>query len=1009
MRSHKHSLFLLIFILILGGIGSYFLVSASLYPYVNFPRVRVVLDVGDRPAHLTSIQVTWPVEEAVRSIPGVVDVRSTTSRGTAEVNVKFQWGLDMVSAMLQVESAINLLTNLPPETKFDVRRMDPTVFPVIAYSMTSDVYSQTELYNRAFYDLKPLLSTINGVAKVNIIGGDLEEYRVTLNLSQLNAYGLSITDVASALSVENILTSVGRIEDYYKLYLITSDTRFENISEILNTILRSGEDGTILIEDVATVDKSVVPHWTRVTSDGKDAVIFQIYQQPGKNTLQIDKDVKAKISQLSPKLSQGIHYSKWYDQSDLILNSLSSVRDAILIGIFLSTAILYLFLRNLKITLLSMISLPTVFSITIIIIYFMGFSFNIMTLGGLAAAVGLILDDTIVMVEHIIRRLREEPSSHKGKVIQAAGQFTKPLGGSSISTIIIFIPLAFFSGITGSFFKYLSITMGLCLIFSFLIAWLVIPILSEMFLNENDAKQKQMGRIMTWMHHAFEKTMDVFFRYPWLILAIIVPLLLSAYFCYRNIGSGFMPQIDEGGFIIDYVAPSGTSLTETDRMMRQIEKMLESNPSVRTYSRRTGLQLGGGITEANQGDFFVRLKSYPRPPIENIMESTRLEIQRSIPNLQIELSQLMEDLIGDLTAVPQPIEIKLFSNNEELLKTVAPKVAEKIGKIPGVVDVKNGIVFAGDAWDIKVDRVKASLEGMDPESVTNILKGYLSGTVTTKIQKGPKMIGVRVWIPDSDRSNEDKIKNLLIRAPDGHLFPLKRIATINFVTGQAQITRENFKEMVAVTGRISGTDMGTALSQVKKILNTQGFLPEDLYYNLGGLYAEQKAAFKVLLIVFMAAVLLVALLLLYMYESFTVIIVSLFTTLLAVAAVFIGLWLFSTELNISSMMGLTMIVGISTKMSIFYFSEYFDLEKEFSSEEVNRSARILAGKNRMRPIAMTASATILALLPLAIFQGFQQPLAIAVISGLFADFFLILTIVPVLFGLLNKFGRYILK
>ena len=543
--------------------------------------------------------------------------------------------------------------------------------------------------------------------------------------------------------------------------------------------------------------------------------------------------------------------------------------------------------------------------------------------------------------------------------------------------------------------------MGISLIFSFFIAWLVIPILADYFLNEKDANQKEESRFTGCIHRAFEKIMYLLFQLPWLLLIAIIPLIVIVYFCYQNVGSGFMPKMDEGGFIIDYRAPPGTSLTETDRLLRQVETILQSNHAIHTYSRRTGLQLGGSISEANQGDFFVRLKPYPRETIEKIMEDVRLKISESIPILQIEISQLMEDLIGDLTDAPQPIEIKLFSNQANLLLTYAPKVADAIKKIPGVVDVKNGIVLAGDAWDIKVDRIKSSLEGMDPESVTQLLKNFLTGVVTTQIQQGQKMVDVRVWIPENIRSNEEDIKNLLLRAPDGHLFPLKRIAKIKPIIGQTQVIRDNLKQMAAVTGRINGRDMGSVINDIQRTLEQPGMFPNEVYFTLGGLYAEQQAAFKILIIILIAAVMLVSLLLLFLYESFAVVFASLITTMLAGSAVFIGLWVTSTELNISSLMGLTMIVGIATKMSIFYFSEYFDLPKNLNEYE----AFITAGKNRMRPIAMTTFATILALLPLAISLGMQQPLAIAIISGLIVELPLVLTVLPVMLCIFNKMSK----
>jgi CzcA family heavy metal efflux pump len=1002
MQSHRRSILFLLAVLVLGGIVSSLKLPVSLFPNVDFPRIRVDLDSGDRPAERMAIEVTWPIEEAVRAVPGVVNVRSTTSRGSAEISINFQWGQNMVEAMLQVESAINeVMSSLPGGTTFTVRRMDPTVFPVLAYSLTSDTHSLVELRDIALYQLRPFLSTVKGVAKVDVLGGSQEEYRVTVDPAKLASYGLSLSDIAQALSASNVISAVGRLEDNYKLYLVMSDTRFKNLKEIDKTVLRSGKSGLVHLEDVAVVSLEKAPQWTRVTADGHDAVIFQIYQQLGGNTVEIARELKAKLAGFLTQLPAGVKIADWYDQSQLILSSAKSVRDAIIIGVILSALILLLFLRNLKITMIAIISVPGVLSATVLLLFVLHQSFNIMTLGGMAAAVGLIIDDTIVMLEQIIRRLRGSAGDHYRKVMHAASEFTKPLSGSSFCTIIIFAPLAFLSGVTGAFFKALSLTMASSLLISYFFAWLAVPLLADHLLSQKDADQKEGGFITEKVHNTYEGIMNRFLARPWLILLPIIPLVLLGWLSYSHLGSGFMPKMDEGGFIIDYRSAPGTSLSETDRLLRQVEDILKKTPEVETYSRRTGLQLGGGVTEANQGDFFVRLKPFPRRPIEAVMDDVRKQVERYVPGLQVEMAQLMEDLIGDLTAVPQPIEIKLYSDDGKLLGELGPRVADLISKIPGVVDVNDGIVFAGDALDIAVDRVKAALDGVDPESVSKMLGGMLSGLVTTQVEKGPKMVGVRVWVPKDIRATERDLEHLRLRAPDGHLLPLNRIATIKAITGQEQITRDDLKRMIAVTGRISGRDMGSVIRSVKAVLSRPGLIPNGVYYSLGGLYKQQQIAFAGLIAVFAGAVALVFLLLLFLYESFRVSAVIMLTTLLSLVAVFIGLWLTGTEMNISSMMGMTMIVGIATEVAIFYVSEYYVLAGDFE----RREALKIAGKTRMRPIAMTILAAILALLPLALGIGqgaaMQQPLAVAIISGLIVQLPLVLIVMPVIFYVLR--------
>lgn len=1002
-QSHARSIVFLIAVLAIGGAVSAWQLPVALFPHVDFPRIRVSVDAGDRPAERMAVEVTYPVEEALRAIPGVRHIRSTTSRGSNEISVNFDWGEDMVQALLQAQSEVNrILPTLPAGTTFEVERMDPTVFPVVAYSLTSDTRSLVELRDLALYQLRPMLTTINGVAKIGVQGGDVEEYRVIVDPAKLQSFDMTIGDVATALSASNVLTAVGRMEDHDKLYLIVSDTRFKSLAEISQTILRSGANGVVRVEDVAEVRDEVEPQFSRVTADGHDAILFQIYQQPGANTVQIAADAKKKLDEIRAKLPSGVKIAQWYDQSNLIVASASSVRDAVLIGAALAALILFFFLRNWKITFIALLALPAALAATVLLLKMLGMSFNIMTLGGMAAAVGLIIDDSIVMVEHIIRRLRGGAGHAHERIMRATTEFTKPLAGSSASTIIIFLPLAFLSGVTGAFFKALSLTMAASLAISFLIAWLAVPILSGKLLGQKDADQEEGGGITRRVHHGYEWLMRKVLACPWLIALFIVPLLGAGWVAYTQVGSGFMPTMDEGGFILDYVAPPGTSLTETDRMLRQIEDILQKTPEVSTYSRRTGLQLGGGLTEANTGDFFVRLKPLPRRPIEDVMDDVRQQVEENVPGLEIELMQLMEDLIGDLTAVPQPIEIKLFSDDEKLLLETAPKVADAIGRIHGVVEVKDGIVESGDALVIEVDRVKAALEGMDSGDITDLLDDYLSGNVTTEVQRGPKLVGVRVWIPKSDRRTERDLRDVQLRAPDGHLVPLSRVATIRTVVGQPEIDREDLERMAAVTARITGRDLGSTVSDVKHLLDTGNLLPPGVIYRLGGLYQQQRIAFHGLLVVIIAAVVLVFVLLLFLYESFRVAFAMLATPLLAIPAVFIGLWVTGTELNITAIMGMTMIVGIVGEVAIFYFSEVRELdEEEQDSTFAERLA--LAGKNRMRPIAMTTFAAILALSPLALGLGqgsaMQQPLAIAIIAGLIAQLPLTLIGLPALLAL----------
>jgi len=1008
LHAHRRSILFFLALVTLVGALATFELPVSLFPTVAFPRVALSVDAGDRPANQMALQITKPVEEAVRSIPGVVGVRSSTSRGSADVSISFAWGTDMVAATLQVNASLaQIQTVLPTGTRITSRRMDPTVFPILAYSLTSGVVTPTALRDLATYELSPLLSSIAGVATVQVQGGATDEVRVTADPRRLQGFGLSMDDISKALVNANVLAAAGKLEDHYKLYLVLTDTSFAGPEQVRQTVVTSGANGIVRVGDLAEVARAPRPEWQRVTADGKDAVLLSIRQQPGSNSVQIAADVTAALVSYANKLPRGVHIANWYDQSQLVTAAASSVRDAILIGVALAAIVLLVFLRSLRITVIAVVVVPAVLAITVVLLYLLGMSFNIMTLGGMAAAVGLIIDDAIVMIEHIERRLAEARDLHtRGDVVErighAAVEFLRPLAGSSAATLVIFAPLALLSGVTGAFFKALSLTMAAALAISFIVTWLAVPLLAQYMLKHNATPIKQ-DRVTRRFRVGYRRWLPAVIARPWPVLLAAVLLIGAGGFAFQKVGSGFMPSMDEGGFILDFRTPPGTALTETDRVARQVEDILVAIPDVQTYSRRTAAGLGGGLNEANQGDFFVRLRDGPRRSVQEVMQDVRTRVEQQVPGISIELAQLMEDLIGDLTAVPQPVEVKLFGPNEAALHQAALQVAAAIAKVPGLVEIRNGINPAGDAINVKVDGIKAAAEGLDPDQVNRALQTYLSGAIVTSFAQASKMVDVRLWTPPAQRLTDSQLADFALRAPDGHMVPLGRIASFETQTGQPQITRENLKPMIAVTGRIEGRDLGSVIVDVKQTLAAPGVLPASVSFELGGLYQQQQVAFKGLMQVFAAAAALVFLLLLFIYESFKLALSILATSLVSVSAVFIGLWLTGTELNISAMMGMTMVIGIVTEVGIFYFSE--QQERLRAGASLARSL-VAAGQFRARPIAMTTLAAILTLLPLALAIGagseMQQPLAIAIISGLAVQLPLVLFFMPALYSLMQS-------
>lgn len=994
ISKHARSIWLAVILLALAGVVSATRVPVGLFPNIDYPRVVVSVDAGDRDAAQMEAEITRPIEIGLRAVPGVTNVRSVTSRGSAEVALNFQWGDDMVAAAQSTQGALaTLLPTLPPGTSFNVRRSDPTIFPVTGFALTSDSLSPEAL--RAIADLKilPALTSVEGVAGVDILGSSPREFAVDVDPARLQSLGISLTDVVTALGKANMVRGLGKIEDRHRLYLVLIENRVANADDLgaIPVKAAAGGAGVVTLGQIATISPSTAPAFNRVTSDGKQAVLVNVRQALKGDTVAIVKAVDARIAELH--LPPSVKVTTFYDQSELVVGAANAVRDAILMGALLAGIVLFVFLRSGRLMVITGLMLPAVLAATCLLLFAFGMSFNMMTLGGMAAAVGLVVDDAVVMLEHMMRRMQEQRLAEPGSLLSAAAEMGMPLLGSTTATIVVFLPLAFISGVTGGFFKALAITMVAALVISLLFARFVIPLVAAYWLREKDAESAdRANKILDPLLDRYGRASTRAFGRPALLAVVVAALLaVSGYMAWRNVPSGFMPKMDEGGFVIDYKAQSGASLEDTDALLQRVETIIRATPEVASYSRRTGLQLGGGLTEAGEGDYFIRLKGGSRRNIEAVMTDMREKIAAQVPGLEVELIQLMEDLIGDLTAVPQPIEVKLFGDDPAALETAAKAIGDRIGKISGVVEVIDGLRVAGDAISIAVDPGAAAQYGLDPNSIASQLETAVGGTPATQVRIGAQLIGVRVRAPQDLRSDVAQIENLPLVAPDGSSIRLAAVATVSTQGGQKQLTRENLAPYIAVTARLEGRDLGSAMTEIKSAVGRLK-LPASVRVDYGGLYAEQQKSFADLSLVFGAALLLSALLITLLFERAGWTVAAIATVLLTAAAVMIGLWIMGIELNISALMGLTMVVGMVAELVIFFLAE-IDRDSPMTAATL-----LEAGKKRLRPILMSALIAVLTLAPLALGisrgAGLQQPLATAIIFGLIAAVPLVLFFLP---------------
>ena len=1007
IEHHRRSLLFVAFALALAGIFAGITLPVGLFPVTSFPRIRVEVSVGSMPAKQMLIDVTEPLEALARAVPGAVDVTSTTSRGSAEIFVDFPWGADMNQAVLRVDSAFaQKLPDLPPGTSYDIIQMSPNVImPFVSYALMSDTVSPAELRRLAQYQIVPLLTGIPGVRRVGVLGGQTPEVQVHVNPHKLQAYGLTLADVAKAISETNAVTAVGRLEDNDLLYLAINNNAFTSLKSVRDVALHTGTDGIVRLSEIAEVDMGAVPQWLLVDNNGKPAVTFDVFQQDSADSLSLAQEVSQRLDTFMKTQPKSIQLYKWYDQTQLVRSSIAALEEAILIGLVFAAVVILAFLRNWRVTAVAMLVVPLSVLITVLLLSVLGMTFNIMTLGGIAAAIGLLIDDVIVMIEHIARRAGApgQQDAHRA-VLPAAQEFFSPLLGSSLATIIIFIPLAFLSGVTGAFFKFLSLTMASALIISYLLTALTVPLLARSIVDFDKWQDPDHGRV-SWRRRVHGRLMRTLFDHPALILIGVVVLAGAGYVAYGHVGTGFLPRMDEGGFVLDYQSAPGTSLAETNRELNQVEAILKKDPNVATYSRRTGAGLGGDLIETYQGDFFVRLiDPSKRPTIWMAMDEITKKVTDQVPGLSFDTHQLMSDMIGDMVGRRQPVVISLSAKNPDILGGVASKVAAAIAKVPGIepASVNNGVVPAGDALEIRVDPATAAMLGLTPTDVKDQVYHYLSGAVVTRYLGNVQDVGVRLWLePSRSKIYRSQLGDLPIKSPNGHVFPLGMVAQIKFVSGQPQLTRDNLQQIVAVTAEIGGGhDLGSTIAAVQKVLEKPGLIPAGVNYTFGGAYKQQQLAVQGMIKVFAAAAIAEIILLLFLYERFWIPIIIIGSSLISTAAVFIGLWLTGVELNITAMMGMVMIVGIATEMAIFLVSEYQALAQTLPPRE----ALFEAALNRLRPITMSTVAMILALIPLgAAISGsgdqMLQPLAIAIIAGVTVQLPLVLLAMPVLIGL----------
>ncbi|HEX4494664.1 MAG TPA: efflux RND transporter permease subunit [Thermoanaerobaculia bacterium] len=991
--------------LLLAGAGALVLptLSSDIYPPLQFARLVVIAHSGSLPARAMMTSVTRPLEQAAMEVPGIRRVRSRTFRGSTEISAQFDPATDMAGALQNLQNRVaEARSDLPAETELTVERLTVSAFPMLSLNVTGGL-PIPDLYDYSFLVIRPALARVPGVGRIEVAASDTREIEVVADPGRLLASGLTVGDVVAALRAANRLAPVGRYAAAGLEHLVLASGLWSSAGEIARTPVAVRNGATIRVADVAQVFPGSPDRTALVTGNGHDAAVVSVSQQPGASILGVKAGIEATLNDLAHSLPSGLRLSKVYDLAEFVATAIANVRDAILIGGALAVIVLLLFLRDWRVTLIAAIILPLTVLATFLFMRLFGESINLMSMGGLAVAIGLVIDDAVVMVENIHRRLRAGRGERA--IAEATEELIAPVVGSTLTTVVVLAPLGFLSGVVGQFFRALSLTLSVSVLISLALSLTLIPLLSHFAFPSGGQGEHAREERPSWWERGYARALDASVHRPWAAVAAAVVLAVFGYLLYRGMPSGFLPPMDEGGFVVDYLTPPGTALAETDAKVRKVEAILAATPEVAAFSRRTGAELGLFATQPNKGDILVRLKarSQRTRSAEEVIAALRPKIAEAVPGLDTEFAQLLQDMLGDLEGTAEPLEVKIFGDDSRTLADLADSVQHEMEGVKGVVDLV-GPQQGSPETTWRIDPEAAGRAGLTVEAVQTQLAAAWAGETATDLRLGDRGIPVRVRYPDAYRFDPTNLTRLSLRTQDGRALPLASVAQPVVATGDGELTRENLRQVALVTGRLENRDLGSAAAEIQSRLRRLK-LPVGYTTEVGGQYESQRQAFRELLLVFGAAAALVLLVLVIEFRALTPALILLLAAPLSFGGSFLLLRLAGSELDVSSSMGLILLVGLVVKNGIVMLDYAHRLRAEGSPfvDAVAQAARV-----RLRPILMTTLCTLFGLLPLALGLGagaeLQKPLALAVVGGLGLSTLVTLFAVPSAYVALRRRG-----
>jgi CzcA family heavy metal efflux pump len=1001
LSRQQRLVYLLVALLSAAGIWMAFRLPSAIYPELRFSRITIVAQGSTLGARQVVFSITRPLEEAVSIVPGVTRVRSHSIRGASEISITFAPGTNMDQALQLVRARVNQVQSaLPANISIEVEQLTPSLFPIVGYNVEGG--EPATLYDLARYEIKPLISRVPGVGRVDVQGSDVRELEVIADPARLASHGMTYGELADAIRRAITVQAVGRVAQDYRQYLIVTDQEAHAPADIGAVVIRGG----LRVRDVATVQVGTEDHVRIIAGDGRPAALINVTRQVGGNTLALADSVARIMATVAPSLPPGVHLKPVYDQAELVREAVRSVRDAMLIGATLAVIVLLVFLRHGRITAISAASIPLTLAITVFIMSLVGQTFNLMTLGAMAIAIGLVIDDAVVITENIARHLRL--TNDRMQAIRAAVQeLIWPVTTSTLTTVVVFLPLGLLQGVVGQFFAALATTLTVAVLVSLVLALTIIPLLAEQFVTAHEVETTTAGplaqaqRALDALGSRYERALTSVLHHTRRIGAIALALVAVGVILMRLVGTGFLPEMDEGAFVLDYFTPGGTALAETDREVGIAERILAETPEIEATSRRTGAELGLFATSQNTGDVVARLvpRSQRSRDIFAVMDDVRDAINTAVPRLHIEFVQILSDVINDLAGAAKPVEIKLFGERLDTLEAYAAQLAPDLEGVTGLEDLYNGIAEPSPELMMRVNQAEADRIGMTPEDVGSTVSAALLGTEAGEIRTEDRPVGVRVRAPDSVRYNPLRLRALPIVASGtgGRVTPLGSLATFTPTQSRISLERENQQQMIAMTADVSGRSLGGVMTDVRRVLRAHP-APAGVRVVLGGQYESQQQAFRALLLVLALAAISVCAVMVVQFESFVEPVIVLLVAPVSFVGALALLLLTGTALNVASFMGLILLVGLIVKNGIILldFTRLRMREEGVPLEVAIREA----ARVRLRPILMTTLCTLFGLLPLALGIGagseLQRPLALAVIGGLVLSTPITLFAVPTL-------------